>query len=42
MAGDQSTHDDVLQQDDLEGGEDRAAVQHWVNMNREGMGYQQG
>lgn len=34
MARDEPTHDDVLQQNDLKGGEDGAAVQHcgktWV------------
>lgn len=34
MAGDESTHDDVLQQNHLEGGEDGAAVQHWIQEKR--------
>lgn len=29
MARDKPTHDDVLKQNDLKGGEDWAAVQHW-------------
>lgn len=29
MSGDQSAHDDVFQEDHLEGGEDGAGVKHW-------------
>ena len=31
MSSDQSTHDDVFQEYDLEGGEDGAGVKHWKN-----------